>query len=163
MAKRFTDTEIWDQDWFVELPTKYKLFWNYVKDKCDNAGFWRPNKVLAQRIIGEPINTEEFLSFVNTSDKERIIVLPTGKWFLKDFFLFQYGDTYSPRSHVHLGALKLLVANGVHPAKILGIGAGNLHAIDIQDIKRLAYAKDIKSLSEAYEKGIVSPKDKDKE
>ena len=42
MAKRFTDTEIWEQDWFIDLPNKYKLLWNYIKDKCDNVGIWRP-------------------------------------------------------------------------------------------------------------------------
>lgn len=162
MGKRFTDTEIWDQDWYVELPTKYKLFWNYIKDKCDNAGFWRPNKVVAQRIIGEPINIQEFIEFVN-NDKDRIIVLPTGRWFLKDFFIFQYGEIFSPDSPVHKGALKSLLSNGVHPSEILNGGIGKLKEIDIQDLKKIAYKKDSRILKEAYEKGSERAKDKDKE
>jgi hypothetical protein len=110
MAKRFTDTEIWEQDWYIDLPTKYKLTWNYIKDKCDNCGIWRPNKSLLQRIIGEPVNLEEFLTFVNV-EKGRITVLPTGRWFLRDFFIFQYGDKFSPTSQIHKGAIKQLVAN----------------------------------------------------
>ena len=160
MAKRLTDTEIWDQDWFVELPTKYKLFWCYIKDKCDNAGFWRPNKVIAQRIIGEPINIQEFLEFINV-DKERIVVLPTGKWFLRDYFLFQYGDTFSPSSKVHIGALRTMVSNGVHVAEILKTGSGNLKNVDIQELKEIAYHKDIKRLSEAYQNGIDRTKEKE--
>lgn len=160
MAKRFTDTDIWDQDWFIELPSKYKLFWNYIKDKCDNAGIWRPNKVVAQRIIGEQINVQEFFDFVN-SDKKRIVELPSGRWFLKDYFLFQYGDTFSPTSKVHLGALRTLVANGIHIHELLGDGAGNLHLLSLQQVKQIAYSKDIKSLKEAFDNPINSTKEKE--
>jgi len=162
MGKRFTDTDIWDQDWFVELPTKYKLFWNYIKDKCDNAGFWRPNKVIAQSIIGEPINVQEFIDFVN-SDKVRIVILPTGRWFLKDFFLFQYGEIFSPTSPVHRGALKTLLSNGIHPSEILSDGVGNLKDVDIQTLKTIAYGKGSDRLIEAYGKGSDRHKDKDKD
>lgn len=145
MAKRLTDTKIWEQDWFIELPSKYKLFWNYIKDVCDNAGFWRPNKVLAQRIIGEPLNVEEFLSFVNI-DKKRVIVLPTGRWFIREFFVFQYGEVFSPESYVHKGALKLLLANGVHISEILTAGIGNLHNVGLEELKEIAYTKGNKRL-----------------
>lgn len=158
MGKRLTDTEIWDQDWFVDLPTKYKLFWNYIKDKCDNAGFWRPNRVVAQRIIGEPINIEEFLKFINV-DKVRIMVLPTGRWFLRDYFIFQYGEVFSPTSLVHKGALKTLLANGVHPGEILNGGIGKLKDIDIQQLKEIAYARGTERLQIAYGKTTEGTKE----
>lgn len=158
MGKRLTDTDIWDEDWFVELPSKYKLFWNYLKDKCDNAGFWRPNKILAQRIIGEPINTQEFLDFVNI-DKKRIIILPSGKWFIRDFFIFQYGDVFHPDSLVHKGVLKTLVQNGVHPSEILNGSIGNLKSVDLQTLKQIAYQKGTKSLREAYGKDTERDKE----
>lgn len=161
MAKRFTDTDIWDQDWFVDLPPKYKLFWYYVKDKCDHVGIWRPNKVIAQRIIGEPINTEEFLQFVNCEGKHRIIVLPSKRWFLKDYFVFQYGDHFSPTSPIHKGAIKSLVANGVHPSEILNGSIGKLQELSIEQIKKIAYAKDNYSLKEGFEKGINRDKEKE--
>jgi len=162
MGKRFTDTDIWDQDWYVELPTKYKLFWNYIKDKCDNAGIWRPNIVIAQRIIGETINKNEFIQFVN-SDKKRIIILPTGRWFLKDYFIFQYGDVFSPTSPVHRGAIRALVSNGIHPSEVIGKSADFLQQFDIHEIKQIAYSKDSKRIVEAYDNGINSIKDKDKD
>ena len=113
-----------------------------------------------QRIIGEPINIQEFLEFINV-DKERIVVLPTGKWFLRDYFLFQYGDTFSPSSKVHIGALRTMVSNGVHVAEILKTGSGNLKNVDIQELKEIAYHKDIKRLSEAYQNGIDRTKEKE--
>ena len=162
MAKRFTDTEIWEQDWYIDLPNKYKLLWNYIKDKCDNVGIWRPNKSILQKIVGEPINFEEFLSFVNL-EKERLRVLPSGRWWIKDFFIFQYGNRFSPESNVHKGALKALVQNGIHIAEIFPDGIGNLKDIDFQQLKTIAYSKDINTLSVAYGSPINRTKDKDKE
>ena len=162
MAKRFTDTEIWEQDWYIDLPNKYKLFWNYVKDKCDSVGIWRPNKGMAQRIIGEPINLEEFISFLNI-DKERIIILNSGRWFIKDYFIFQYGDKFSPTSQVHKGALKILLQNGIHPREILKDSIGKLKELDLQQLKEIAYAKDINILNEAYGNPSIRVKDKDKD
>lgn len=162
MAKRFTDTEIWEQDWFIDLPNKYKLLWNYIKDKCDNVGIWRPNKSILQKIVGEPINLDEFLSFVNL-EKERLKVLPSGRWWIKDFFVFQYGNRFSPESNVHKGALKALVQNGIHIREIFQDGIGNLKDIDFQELRTIAYAKDIKTLSVAYGNPIERVKDKDKE
>lgn len=166
MAKRLTDTEIWDQDWYIDLPSKYKLLWNYIKDKCDYVGIWRPNKGIAQRIIGEPLNLDEFLGFVNVG-KPRIIALPTGRWFLRDYFIFQYGDVFSPTSLIHKGALKQLVSNGIHITEVLGNNVGELKNLDIQELKQIAYNKDIKVLSKAYgnhiERVINTDKEKDKE
>lgn len=150
MAKRFTDTEIWEQDWFIDLLPKHKLLWNYIKDKCDNVGIWRPNKVLAERIIGERINENDFLTAINL-DKIRVFVLPNGRWFLKDFFIFQYGNTFSPTSLVHKGALKQLVTNGIHIKDILEEKEiGDLFSVDIQELKAIAYAKGIDSLLIAF-------------
>jgi hypothetical protein len=162
MAKRFTDTEIWEQDWYIDLPTKYKLTWNYIKDKCDNCGIWRPNKSLLQRIIGEPVNLDEFLTFVNI-EKGRITVLPTGRWFLRDFFIFQYGDKFSPTSQIHKGAIKQLVANGVHPKEILGKSIGEIQNYDLEEVKEIAYSKDINILLIAYHNPYQRVKDKVKD
>lgn len=162
MAKRFTDTEIWGEDWFIELPNKYKLFWQFIKDECDNAGFWRPNKSIFQKIVGEPINISDFLNFVNTG-KERISILPSGKWFIKEFFVFQYGDKFSPTSHVHKGALKTLAQNGIHINQLFPGRVGGLQNIDIEQLKEIAYSKDIDILNLAYGNPSIRVKVKDKD
>lgn len=162
MAKRFTDTDIWDQDWFIDLPNKYKLLWNYIKDKCDNVGIWRPNTSVLQKIVGEPINLKEFLQFVNI-EKERLKMLPSGRWWLKDFFIFQYGDKFSPTSQVHKGALKILVQNGIHLNEIFKEGIGNLQNIDFHQLKEIAYDKDIDNLNKSYGNPSIRVKDKVKD
>lgn len=88
MAKRFTDTDVWDKEWFMQLSDAHKLFWFYLKDKCDQIGVWRPNIRLAKFVASEGISEQEFLQM----NRERIVVLLDGKWWLKDFCQFQYGE-----------------------------------------------------------------------
>lgn len=150
MAKRLHDTDIWGEDWFAELPTKYKLLFLYIKDKCDNVGIWRPNKSAIEFLAGEKINLNEFLEVIN-SEKERILVLSSGRWFIKSYFTFQYGDRFSPASQVHRGAIKSLLSNGIHPKEILQNSLGYLQFIDIQQFREIAYSKDSNRLLEAYQ------------
>ena len=40
MPKRFTDTDIWEKEWFMSLKPTEKCLVKYVRDKCDLAGIW---------------------------------------------------------------------------------------------------------------------------
>lgn len=165
MGKRLHDTEIWEEDWFQDLPNKYKLFFSFVKDKCDNAGIWRPNKNNFQKIVGEPVVLDEFLMMINQG-KERIIILPSGKWFLRDYFVFQYGEEFKPMSPVHRGALKQLLSNGLSPSVILGISLHQtIQHLSYEEFREIAYTKDIKSLliGFGYPTERVKDKAKDKD
>lgn len=100
MSKRDTDTEIWDEDWFLELKGPEMLFWFYVKDRCDHAGFWRPNFKKFERDTGFRINQKSFLENIN-SDKERIKVLDCGKWFLTGFISFHFNGKLNINNRYH--------------------------------------------------------------
>ena len=84
--KRFTETQKWDDPWFLELPMHLKLLWQWLCDKCDNAGVVDPSIKLASFHIGYqyPINT--LSKFGN-----RLVKLPCGKFFIPKFIEFQYG------------------------------------------------------------------------
>ncbi len=109
--KRFTETTKWDDPWFMDLPLKYKLFWLYICDKCDNAGAWQPNIRLAIAQIGEPLELAEILRVFAT----RIAQLEDGKLFITKFIPFQYGNL-SPSCRAHIPILnnieKLRVSKG---------------------------------------------------
>ena len=87
MSKRFTDTALWEKEWFQQLPPKYKLFWFFVKDRCDAAGVWSVNKTFANFLIGESIDLKEALEIFSEQIKE----IAPGKWWIIDFITFQYG------------------------------------------------------------------------
>lgn len=104
MAKRFTDTDLFDREWFQDLNMKEKLFWNYVCSKCDHAGVWNVNMRLASFYIGESLSKDEVLK----SFGDKIIEIDDDKWWLKGFVSFQYGDILNESSRVHYSVLKIL-------------------------------------------------------
>jgi len=117
MVKRFTDTELWNEDWFIGLPTSSQFFWVYLKDNCDHAGIWRPNLVKIQKLYGHEIDLQDAIRNIN-AEKERIAVLDNGRLFLTGFIPFQYGRVLNLGSRMHLSVYQLLLANGVNLGSI---------------------------------------------
>ena len=112
MAKRFTDTTKWNEDWFLELPIQHKLFWIYICDNCDYAGIYKPNKKLFQFCVGYDIKEIDFLQNINRN-KKRIKVLKNGRWYLLGFISFQYGKNLNSNSKVQKNVIKLLEENNI--------------------------------------------------
>jgi hypothetical protein len=109
MAKRFTASEKWEDIWFSELPTKYKLFWVYLLDKCDNAGVWEKNFRIANFLIGETFTEADTLAIF----KERVIEFGDNKWFIPKFIDFQYG-TLQEHSNPHKAVIEKLRKYGLY-------------------------------------------------
>jgi hypothetical protein len=101
--KRFCDTAIWQDEWFMELPPQYKLAFMFIKDNCDNAGVWKPNKKLAEMMIGCPIDWNDFL----VECGNRIKVIKSGYWWITRFIEFQYG-TLSEACKPHIKVIESL-------------------------------------------------------
>lgn len=106
MSKRFTDTMKWRDAWFRKLSPETKLFWIYILDNCDIAGFWNVDTELAEFCMGAKIELLTFLEAINQG-KERIDTKQTDRWQVMDFVKFQYGEL-SEDSPVHKGVLKVL-------------------------------------------------------
>lgn len=90
MAKRLTNTKIWDKVWFHKLSPKMKCFVRFLDDHCDHAGVWHVNFDLAEFRIGESIQDEiEKLpeGFYYSFDNDE-------KWFLPKFIEIQNGDIF---------------------------------------------------------------------
>lgn len=91
MAKRFTDSQKWDDPWFRSMSSANKCFWQFILDKCDNTGVWKKDFEMAEFCTGEKFDEQESFRIFN-KDKERIIVLNCGShWLVKDFITFQFG------------------------------------------------------------------------
>lgn len=113
MAKRFTDTELWDKDWFMSLSCKHKCLVRYIFDKCDNAGVWSPNWSLASTYIGEPVNVHDIAPFGSQVD------FIGSKIFIIDFIAFQYGEL-SEKCKPHLKVINLLKKHGLYDRVLKG-------------------------------------------
>jgi len=108
MPKRLTDTDIWVKGWFRKLPEPLKLFWFYVKDRCDYAGIWEPDYELASFQIGAEITREQVLDAFG--DKIQEI---SGKVYLAKFIEFQYGARLNPAAPMHKKVLAALDEYGI--------------------------------------------------
>jgi hypothetical protein len=84
--RRFTETQKWDDPWFRRLRPEIKLLWQWILDRCDNAGVIDPDIELASFQIGIEYGPDTLSEL-----GERIQKLPCGKWFIPKFISFQYG------------------------------------------------------------------------
>lgn len=87
--RRFTDTDKWNDPWFRKLPILYKSLWEYLRDRVDNAGFWKVDHEAAFFHINEEYDPEEALRLLNEG-KVRVIAYEE-YWQLPDFVMFQNG------------------------------------------------------------------------
>ena len=107
MAKRFTDSEKWKDAWFMDLPIKYKLFWIYILDDCNNGGIWKVNFKVASFFIGEHLEYSEVMRIF----KERVYVISNEYWFIEGFIKYQYkcnAKELNPKNKAHLSVIRLL-------------------------------------------------------
>lgn len=109
MAKRLTDTDIWDKEWFMKLSPKLKCLVKFVRDKCDLAGVWNPNWELAKIYIGDVVTEKELIEIDNG---QQFAKLGNGKIFCIDFINFQNGKL-SNKSPIHIKILSLLENHGI--------------------------------------------------
>ena len=111
MAKRHTDTGIFDQQWFQQLAPEYKCFWFYICAKCDHAGIWEVNIPLAQFFIGSDKigNKDEILKMFG----DRIVDLGNDKWYLTKYVAFHHGEVLHPNNNFHNSIIKSLERFGL--------------------------------------------------
>lgn len=105
MAKRFITTEIFADPWFMDLPSKYKLFWIFLIASCNHAGIWMVNYKLAAYYCGDHLEPSECERIM----RERIIKIDDGKyWFIPKFIEFQYGTELKENNPATKSVIKLL-------------------------------------------------------
>ena len=144
MAKRFCSTEIWDEDWFLDLPNEYKLFWYYVLATCDHAGLFRINVGSFCKLMGVKISPDKALEYFNTG-KLRIRAVTSSMWLIEDFFVYQYGHTFNPNNKLHESVSNLYKKHNINVLEVRGL-------------------REVKERTERPPKvDFDTPKDKDKE
>jgi len=86
-AKRLTDSNKWDDPWFMELENDYKLVWLYLLDKCDHAGIYKINLRLLN------FHTQANIKGWGTIEEafgNRLVTISEELCFIPKFLKFQY-------------------------------------------------------------------------
>jgi hypothetical protein len=101
MSKRFMDTDLWNQSWYVELSAESKNIWAYLERMCDCAGILKIEIPEMKRKIGcTEISISTFMKEVNrdfdgdtgkTIERNRVMYIPNkSKIWITGFISFQY-------------------------------------------------------------------------
>jgi len=104
MSKRFIDTGIFDDEWFMELSKDCKLFWIYCITKCNHAGIIKINEKLCklQTDIKDLHETIKQLG-------NRLITLNEHLYFIPKFIEFQYPEFPNSKVRQQQSAVEILL------------------------------------------------------
>ncbi len=120
MAKRFVSTKIWEEDWFLDMPIEYRLFWFYILGACDHGGLFKVNLRSFCSLNGVKIIPSKAIEFFNTG-KQRIRQVNGSTWLIEDFFIYQYGENLNSKNRVHESVKDLYKKYDIKLSSIRGL------------------------------------------
>lgn len=103
MAKRFTDTDKWKKEWYLNLGPKLRDIRQFILDDCDHAGIWEINMKRIQALLGYEITSDEIKKAFN--GKIQVI---GKKLFIATFIDFQYQGKLNKDNRSHSSVIKIL-------------------------------------------------------
>lgn len=112
--KIFTDTTKWDDIWFRGLPPTLKLIYLYVCDRCDHAGIWEFDKELL--IFHTKVDLIDEQRWIDRFHP-KIVKLPNGKWWIKNYIQFQYSKGIDRRHNHFAPVYRSLEKNNIDPSQ----------------------------------------------
>ena len=156
MAKRFIDTEIFADGWFMDLSMSGKILWIYLITNCDHAGIikWNKKMIIFQTGI-------ESLETVAEELGNRLVSLRKEYVWIPKFIEFQYPGFPNSKVRQQNSAVLILLEFGIRTYKNLTLskdlpksyGNGNVNG----NVKKggMGGRKEKMNLPENY--GKVSP------
>lgn len=151
MAKRFIDTELDDKEWYMRLSCRLKCAVGFLFRKCDAAGIWEPNYILAGTYIGEPVTENEILAIDQGKQFEK---LPGGKIFVIGFCDFQYGKL-TEECKPHRPIIAKLKKLGLYERVLKGYQKGIERVQEKDKEKEMDKEQDEGGVGETIHSGIV--------
>lgn len=104
MSKRFIDSGIFDDDWFMDLSKDAKILWIYFITKCDHAGILRLNEKLCK------VQTDiKDLQTVIKQLGNRLVNVNEHLYFIPKFIEFQYPGFPNSKVRQQQSALEILI------------------------------------------------------
>lgn len=108
MSKRFIDTGIFDDDWFMDLSKEGKLLWVYFITKCDHAGIIKLNEKLCR------VQTDiKDLNLVIKQLGNRLVTVSEHLYFIPKFIEFQYPGFPNSKVRQQQSAVDILIKYGL--------------------------------------------------
>lgn len=105
MGKRFTDTDKWDDDWFLDLPPHGKCLWEYLRDNCDGGtGTLKISFKKISGLIKAEITRDDFETFLG----DRVHWINHETIWIPAYLKAQF-KSLSPNNKAHVNMAKKVV------------------------------------------------------
>lgn len=139
MAKRFTDSKKWNDDWYISLSNDNRIVWQWLLDNCNHAGLCKRSVGLLNLMCRTNLSEDELLKIM-----EHRVKIHNDYWFIPNFLKFQYGSLMNTKAAVLSAVKELFNQNciGMIPE---------------------SFGNDFKIISESFENHCQMIKDKDKD
>jgi len=161
MSKRFIDTGIFDDDWFMDLSKDAKLLWVYFITKCDHAGMLKLNVKLCK------VQTDiKDLNDIIKQLGNRLITVSEHLYFIPKFIEFQYPGFPNSKVRQQSSAVDILVKYGLFDKENLTLnkelvntydnehGNDTVNGNETELVKKEKYEEFVLMLPDEYEKLI---------
>jgi len=159
MAKRFIDTGLFDDDWFMDLSKDAKLLWVYFITKCDHAGMLKLNVILCK------VQTDvKDLNDVIKQLGNRLVTVSEHLYFIPKFIEFQYPGFPNSKVRQQSSAVDILVKYGLFDKENLTLNKELTNTYEHEhehipvivngneDVKKEKYAEFVFMFSDEYKK-----------
>jgi hypothetical protein len=116
MAKRFIDTGLFDDEWFMDLSKDAKILWLYFITKCDHAGMLKVNEKLCK------VQTDiKDLHGVIKQLGNRLVTVSEQFYFIPKYIDFQYPGFPNSKVRQQSSALEILKKHGLYTEEGLSV------------------------------------------
>jgi len=157
MAKRFTDSEKWNDDWYISLNNDQKVAWQWIIDNCNHGGLCKRSMKLLNFYCNSNFVEEDIINFADGR-----IYIYKDYWFIPKFLIFQYGNNWINSSGKPvLSAIKNLLEVGIlveQEGKYVFNQTDFFKELSVINIP-LTNTKQTQSIP--YDKGYTTPMDMD--
>lgn len=152
MSKRFIDTGLFDDDWFMELSKDAKILWLYFITKCDHAGMIKLNPKLCK------VQTDiKELETVIKQLSNRLVTVSEHLYFIPKFIDFQYPGFPNSKVRSQISAIAILKKHGLIDEENLTLIKGLDNSYEHEHDTDNDNGKEKKPLKNDFDYSFISP------
>lgn len=121
MKKIYSDSEIWNKEWYLKYSLKLRMLLKYIFDNAHTSGVFEPNYIMLSFYMGETVAKEDIIELQKiyqeyeckkNPDASLIEELPDGKFWVVGMAYFQCG-ALSQNTPAHKKIIETLLNYGL--------------------------------------------------
>ncbi len=121
MKKIYSDSEIWNKEWYLKYSLKLRMLLKYIFDNAHTSGVFEPNYIMLSFYMGDTVTKDDILEIQRiyqeyeckkNPDASLIEELPDGKFWVVGMAYFQCG-ALSQNTPAHKKIIETLLNYGL--------------------------------------------------